>query len=259
VGGAFRHLDKEMAGAITMKQYDLSSAELLESFKEWADENFGSVKEAFKSMVPDGIGLLSFSELRKATRKLKWMGDVRLLYDCLNCGGPKDSTGRSSLSLKDVSWLDCWATNVQADEKEVEAQIWAEQIGKPSKHKPKQVKKTTSMPRLGSAASDPGSASKPGVEAFPSADRSAASPASQFRGGPQQRKDLHFMDKLQHSVGMLGPEPSYVLAGGRPKAMQVAKIYHCASAPRLQAPLAGQRMVPKQVNWLDRSLVTVPM
>jgi len=115
IGGAWRQLDDDMSGAISMKEYDLASAELLESFKLWADENFGSVRSAFRTLDETKLGNLSFSVLKKACRRLRWSGDVRLLFDCL---GTQDgaqvveqSQGKRSLSLKDISFLDSWATS----------------------------------------------------------------------------------------------------------------------------------------------------
>eukprot|EP00929_Paragymnodinium_shiwhaense_P119071 TRINITY_DN90959_c0_g1_i1.p1 TRINITY_DN90959_c0_g1~~TRINITY_DN90959_c0_g1_i1.p1 ORF type:complete len:808 (+),score=214.51 TRINITY_DN90959_c0_g1_i1:146-2569(+) len=296
IAGAFRHLDRELTGAITMKQYDAASAELLESFKAWADENFGSVTIAFKAIVPDGLGMLSFSELRKSCRKLKWTGDVRLLYDCLNCGASKDASGRSSLSLKDMSWLDCWATSVQDDEKEVEAHLW-EQHRPKTKAKPPLtatlkvwlprcagsklppptpallVNKSVSMPKLMNTSTSSMGTAAQGEEENGGSSGTGSPRRSGSRGGtPAAASLVSDRRRLSHeepsmidrvssppaTPGLSGA-PFYKLAGGRPKAMKVAKIYHCSSAPKLHGPLSGHAPVRSKPSWLERSLLTVPL
>eukprot|EP00971_Amphidinium_carterae_P210929 4185369-Amphidinium_carterae.1 len=37
IAGAWRHLDADMSGTITMREYDPESSELLSSFKEWVE------------------------------------------------------------------------------------------------------------------------------------------------------------------------------------------------------------------------------
>lgn len=99
-----------------MKEYDLPSAELLESFKRWADENFGSVQVAFKALDADGGGTVSLSELKKGCRKLKWQGEVKLLFDCLGGGGEEQGDGgRKAITVKDVIFLDSWEVSVPTD------------------------------------------------------------------------------------------------------------------------------------------------
>ncbi|CAE7599756.1 unnamed protein product [Symbiodinium sp. CCMP2592] len=140
--GAWRMLDTDMSGYISMREYDPSSEELLTSFKEWADSNFGSVRHCFKALDSDRSGSVTYAELKcvigisrfgragllqcphplaalsleKQTRpspnrstvntflvkwvgtpytenpteislsawQMKWMGNVRTLFDCLD-------------------------------------------------------------------------------------------------------------------------------------------------------------------------------
>mmetsp|Transcript_60067 Transcript_60067/g.143083 ORF Transcript_60067/g.143083 Transcript_60067/m.143083 type:complete len:886 (+) Transcript_60067:152-2809(+) len=114
VSGAWRCLDKDSNGSISLTEYDPPSADLLGSFKEWAEENFGSVERMFKAIDTDGSGQLSFPELRRACRNGRWQGDVRLLFDCLDIdssgnerigGGDKK---RRTLSYKEIAFLDAW-------------------------------------------------------------------------------------------------------------------------------------------------------
>lgn len=110
IGGAWRALDGDLSGTITMQEYDPQSADLLQSFKEWASENFGSVVRAFKALDDDGSGLLSHKEMKLACQKLKWDGDTRLLFDCLDLGGKKEG-GRRVITIKEIEFLDSWTSD----------------------------------------------------------------------------------------------------------------------------------------------------
>jgi len=114
--GAWRHLDKDLSGTISMKEYDPPSADLLLSFKTWAEEHFGSVETAFKNLDADGSGSLSLSELRKACKRLRWHGEVKLLFDCLDLDGDTGGhPGKRTLQLKEVSFLDSWGVEAWED------------------------------------------------------------------------------------------------------------------------------------------------
>mmetsp|Transcript_28364 Transcript_28364/g.90243 ORF Transcript_28364/g.90243 Transcript_28364/m.90243 type:complete len:725 (-) Transcript_28364:174-2348(-) len=105
-GGVWRYLDKNLSGSISLTEYDAPSAELLLSFKEWLDQSFGSVEYALKSMDTDGSGSLTFSELKRACKRLQWKGDVRQLFLCLDV----DTTpGVRSLSYSEIAFLDSWS------------------------------------------------------------------------------------------------------------------------------------------------------
>jgi len=69
VGGAWLALDEDRSGYITMREYDRHSEELLTSFKEWAEVNFGSVKICFKCLDTDRSGSVTYSELKRACHK----------------------------------------------------------------------------------------------------------------------------------------------------------------------------------------------
>merc|ERR1712232_1142662 len=105
VAGAWRYLDTDLQGGITLHEYDETSAELLTSFKNWSDSVFGSAALAFKSLDEDGNGTVTSAEFRKACRVLKWNGDAKLLYQCLK---PDDERSKSGLVVKDVTFLDAW-------------------------------------------------------------------------------------------------------------------------------------------------------
>jgi Ca2+-binding EF-hand superfamily protein len=107
IGGAWRALNERLASSISMKEYDAASAELLNSFKDWAETNFGSVRLAFKAIDVNNTGKLSYQELKRACQNLKWQGEVRLLFDCLDLDGKLEG-GKRFISMKEVQFLDEW-------------------------------------------------------------------------------------------------------------------------------------------------------
>jgi hypothetical protein len=112
--GAWCKLDQDFSGYISMKEFDLPSFQLLTSFKEWTIRNFGSAALCIKALDADRSGSVTIFELKRATEKFPWHGDVRLLFKCLN--GEKDgssavrdsNTGRKAITIEDVAFLDAW-------------------------------------------------------------------------------------------------------------------------------------------------------
>lgn len=107
IGGAWRVLNENLSGSISMKEYDAESAHILQSFKDWADVSFGSVTKAFKAVDEQSVGYVTFPELRRACQKLKSSIDVRLLFDCIDIDHQTHG-GKRCLGLKDVEFLDDW-------------------------------------------------------------------------------------------------------------------------------------------------------
>jgi len=155
-GAAWRVLDGDASGVITMREYDPPSAELLESFKDWADTNFGSVKLCFNTLDGDHSGSVTFPEFKRACHKLKWGGDVRMLFDCLDVDSGGDAvTGKRALSLDELEFMDSW--HIEPTKEELEAAIaeaQPEPVRKPSSAKPQDMPKRAepSPKRAGSAA-----------------------------------------------------------------------------------------------------------
>jgi len=106
LAGAWRWLDQDISGSITLHEFDPDSAEILDSFKQWIEKHYGNVEFAFKSIDSDGSGSLMFVELKRACQKMRWEGDVRELFECLNVEPAK---GKRMLSYKDLQFLDAWA------------------------------------------------------------------------------------------------------------------------------------------------------
>eukprot|EP00746_Dinoflagellata_sp_MGD_P007616 gnl/MRDRNA2_/MRDRNA2_115102_c0_seq1.p1 gnl/MRDRNA2_/MRDRNA2_115102_c0~~gnl/MRDRNA2_/MRDRNA2_115102_c0_seq1.p1 ORF type:complete len:799 (-),score=132.77 gnl/MRDRNA2_/MRDRNA2_115102_c0_seq1:573-2969(-) len=111
VGGAWRVLDKDLTGLISLKQVDHASYDVLLSFKEWADQFYGSVQNAFAALDVDKSGTVTYSELRRACESLMWKGKVRMLFDCLGLdrNGTRNgfAVGRV-VCIKEVAFLDDW-------------------------------------------------------------------------------------------------------------------------------------------------------
>eukprot|EP00931_Biecheleriopsis_adriatica_P104517 TRINITY_DN79186_c0_g1_i1.p1 TRINITY_DN79186_c0_g1~~TRINITY_DN79186_c0_g1_i1.p1 ORF type:complete len:377 (+),score=62.18 TRINITY_DN79186_c0_g1_i1:902-2032(+) len=107
LGGAWRALDDDLSGSVSLREFDEPSAAILESFKAWGEANFGSVELLFKAIDADGSGSVSFPELKRACAKGKWSGDVLLLFNCLDFEG--EGTGRKrTLDMEEVIFLDSW-------------------------------------------------------------------------------------------------------------------------------------------------------
>merc|ERR1712217_136906 len=127
---AWRVLDEDMGGSITMREYSPESAELLFSFKEWVEVNFGSVKNCFTAIDTDRSGSVTFGELKRACFKLNWTGDVKLLFECLDVDGRRSAEERKkTLSLDEVSFLDSW--HFEPTEEELSAEDAAKEPPKP--------------------------------------------------------------------------------------------------------------------------------
>lgn len=111
--GAWRALDQDLSGFITLREIDLHSSDILLRFRKWATDECGSVKSAFQVFDADKSSELSHKEFRNACRIYGFEGDPRKLFKAL------DSDGRGTLSLDEISFLDEW----EIDDEEAGADI----------------------------------------------------------------------------------------------------------------------------------------
>jgi Ca2+-binding EF-hand superfamily protein len=102
VPGAWRALDKDLRGYISLAQIDPSSAQRLQQFREWATTEFGSVKSAFRVFDVNGNWSVGHNEFRNACRIYGFHGDASKIFKGL------DVERNSALSMEEVNFLDDW-------------------------------------------------------------------------------------------------------------------------------------------------------
>eukprot|EP00929_Paragymnodinium_shiwhaense_P011619 TRINITY_DN1175_c0_g2_i1.p1 TRINITY_DN1175_c0_g2~~TRINITY_DN1175_c0_g2_i1.p1 ORF type:complete len:855 (-),score=212.00 TRINITY_DN1175_c0_g2_i1:231-2795(-) len=133
-GGAWRHLDSQLKGGISMREYDEDSSEMLQSFKLWADEVFGSVALAFQTLDEDSKGFVTLTEFRKGCRNFNWSGNPKLLFSCLKLNDAEGSAASKGLVAKDVVFLDTWTIPLTIEE---ERQVTRDTLAELARSKPK--------------------------------------------------------------------------------------------------------------------------
>lgn len=101
--GAWRWLDSDLSGFITLAELDPESSDVLSFFKHWADEEFGSVRSAFNVLDSDNSGAMSMKEFRRACTSYGYQGNSAQLF------GSLDVDGTGSLSLDEVGFIDSWS------------------------------------------------------------------------------------------------------------------------------------------------------
>lgn len=110
IAGAWLALDEDVSGSISLGEIDKAANGILIQFKEWAIEEFGGVRSAFKTISTHIAGGekkkessdLSYKEFRLTLREFGFPGDANLLFDNL------DQQGERRLGHKDVIFLDSW-------------------------------------------------------------------------------------------------------------------------------------------------------
>jgi len=110
--GAWRALDDDLSGFITLREVDDNAAEILIDFKKWADEEFGGVRSAFQVLDHDSSNEVPYTEFRRAVRNYGFTGDIRRLFLDL------DYEGHGYLRSQDICFLDAW--DLKEEEQDVE-------------------------------------------------------------------------------------------------------------------------------------------
>ncbi|CAK8985592.1 unnamed protein product [Durusdinium trenchii] len=102
VAGAWRAFDSDLSGYLTLNEIDTEASDTLCEFKDWAWNEFGTVRAAFGVFDHDGSNSLSFEEFRGNCRIYGYEGNARKLFDAL------DINGERSLSISEIAFLDDW-------------------------------------------------------------------------------------------------------------------------------------------------------
>jgi len=102
VAGAWRSLDSDASGFISLSEFDPASSEILLNFRKWADDEFGGVRGAFSAFDVDGSNDISRAEFRQACRIFGFRGDAGRLFTAL------DVSNQGRLTSVNLSFLDGW-------------------------------------------------------------------------------------------------------------------------------------------------------
>lgn len=110
--GAWRALDRDLSGFISLREIDPDSLQILSDFKDWADQEFGSAKSMFQVFDVDNSGFLAPREFCHSCRIYGYEGNARLLFSAL------DLERNNSVSLTEIYFLDRWKFEMELQEEE---------------------------------------------------------------------------------------------------------------------------------------------
>jgi len=103
VAGAWRALDEDMSGYITLAEIDRAASDTLGNFKKWADEEFGGVRSAFTVFDCDESKNVTYREFRRTCRAYGYeLEDPKVIFKAL------DTENNGTLGLDEVVFLDDW-------------------------------------------------------------------------------------------------------------------------------------------------------
>jgi len=102
IPGAWRALDLDLGGSITLNELDAESSGILERFKTWADTEFGGVRSAFGAFDEDASNSITLKEWRHACRIYGFNNGAVALFKEL------DVEGNGTLAVEELSFLDEW-------------------------------------------------------------------------------------------------------------------------------------------------------
>jgi len=102
VAGAWRYLDDDLSGFISLHEIDPVSSDILSDFKAWCEDQFGGVRSAYGVFDNDGGGDVSFREFRRSCRIYGFEGNVHSIFRAL------DVERGGGLSVDEVKFLDDW-------------------------------------------------------------------------------------------------------------------------------------------------------
>jgi len=143
VAGAWRHLDDDLSGFITLHEIDPEASDHLLLFKKWCDDEFGNIKSAFGVFDDGGNNEVSYREFRRACQIFGFKGDeVKQLFKAL------DAEGSGSLTLDEVAFIDSWEFNDESEDMEgaINPNASAQQTGEKQKSGPELTQYITDGP-----------------------------------------------------------------------------------------------------------------
>jgi len=102
VPGAWRALDDDLSGFISLQEIDKLASDTLMQFKIWTETEFGGVRSAFLIFDGDKSNKVSYREFLRACRAYGFTGNCRAIFTCF------DIDGCGVLTLDEVVFLDEW-------------------------------------------------------------------------------------------------------------------------------------------------------
>lgn len=102
IAGAWRAMDLDCGGSISLLELDPASARRLLEFKKWADDSFGGVRSAFGVFDSDGSLSLTQREFRSNCRMYGYKGNAVDIFKAI------DVEGNGSLEFEELAFLDEW-------------------------------------------------------------------------------------------------------------------------------------------------------
>ncbi|CAE7306537.1 hypothetical protein AK812_SmicGene26509 [Symbiodinium microadriaticum] len=217
VGAAWRFIDNDASGYISMEEFSPDIYNVLMSFKQWASRLYGSVGNAFKNFDKEGNGTLTLHILRRCCQKGKWSGDAQELFQCVGPTSSRQDPSKKLITVEDVAFLDLWPDREKDDKVEDEES--------PSCRSPSP--KSDAHPRL---------FKKPAPQAPTSTARSTPKLAR-----PETTSSL----RKEHSAELAASSPQ--------KAAQIQRTYCCRSLQRRGHQHRHQKHAAKsKLPWLDK-------
>ncbi|CAE7662915.1 unnamed protein product [Symbiodinium sp. CCMP2592] len=122
VAGAWRALDEDLSGYITLQEIDPASSSALANFRRWCDEEFGSVRSAFSVFDNSGDNEVNYREWRRSLRFYGFEGDASTLFYAL------DVERSGTLALQEVEFLDEWIFPGASTTQEASSSTFSSQV-----------------------------------------------------------------------------------------------------------------------------------
>lgn len=193
--GAWRHLDSDLSGYITLHEIDPVSSDDLQAFKAWCDEEFGGVRSAFTVFDLSGDGDVTYREFRRSCRIYGFEGKVHHLFHAL------DVEKNGTVSAEEVSFLDDW------DFEDPEARGYSSEMSRQrmSSHVPSPTYRAAHLPDYMSEGPGPAAyVAQQGFGAGPIVPQTHFSGAYTFR----KRLQVTQLPNIRRDAGLI-PAPSH--------------------------------------------------